>query len=451
MLDNLKVFHIIGIGGISLSAIAEFLISDGKTVQGSDEAVSSLTENLKNKGVKVFYGHEGSQLAGADAVIYSSAIKEDNPEMMEARARGLPIFTRAEILGIISKGYKKVIAVSGSHGKTTTTGMLSTIFINAGLDPAVHIGGELRKIGGNVRISSQKQFFITEACEYKDSFLTIKPDSGIILNIQPDHMDYFKTFDKLINSFTRFARGNKKNGYVYLNADDRNCAEIADIIPNTVQFSVRGKADYYASCIHKLDDMKYSFIFHEHGKKLGKIFLSVYGKHNISNALVSAAVARGQGVDFDCISSSLEEFQGVGRRFEYVAECNGGKIFQDYAHHPTEISASIKTAKGITRGKVVCIFQPHTYSRTKEMWEQFARALALADETILYPIYAARETPIPRISSYNLAKHIAKNKKGVHHVKTFSEAHTLIRKFLSAGDICLILGAGNICDLSKLF
>lgn len=434
-----------------MSALAEILVSQGHTVSGSDIALSSITEKLQSKGIKVFEGHDEKNICNSDCVVYTAAICKKNPEYLAALNRELPVFSRAEVLGMISKHYKKTVAIAGTHGKTTTTAMISSILIDAGLDPTVHLGGEHKKINGNVRLGKTRNIFVTEACEYVDSFLEISSDISVLLNIQPDHLDYFKNLENMMNSFNRFASNTSKNGSVVLNIDDENCSRICPENKKVITYSAEKKADYEAKRIVCSKSGYYSFDCFEYGKFLGRFHLGILGRHNIYNAMAAIVVARIFGIDFYSLSRSLYEFLGVGRRFELVGELNGAEIIHDYAHHPTEIKSSVSIARDITKGKIIVVFQPHTYSRTRDFFNAFVESLALADLVIMYPIYPAREEPIPGITSAEIAKHINQAGTKSIHVSTYAECYKLIESESKKGDVVLILGAGNIVGLGELF
>lgn len=442
-----RVF-LIGIGGISMSALAVFLSSRGHIVAGSDEVLSHITKRLEGFGITVFEKHHAQNVNDFDCVVYNAAISQDNEELAEARRLGKIVLSRAQLLGIVSQSFKTTIAIAGSHGKTTTTAMVSAIMLDAGQKPSIHLGGEYEKIQGNFFIGDDN-IFITEACEYKDSFLGIKSDISVILNMQPDHLDYFGTFENMLSSFKKFS-ANCAGGVVVVNGDDENAYCFEDN-NKKIYYSCEKKADYEARRISSNSNGCFSFDCIEHGKFFGRFHLSVRGRHNVYNALASIAIARQFGINFYQISRSLYEFYGVGRRFEQVGFINGASVIHDYAHHPTEIKSNISLAKVITKGKVICIFQPHTYSRTRDLFEGFVSSLALADIVGLYPIYPAREDPILGITSEKLSSVIGESGTPSVHLKNFDECFDFISKNAAIGDTVLILGAGNIVDLCKYF
>lgn len=449
MWNGKEKVYFIGICGISLSALAKILKSQGHEVSGSDTDIGEMSKDLESCGINVVYGHNECKIDDYDVVVYSAAISADNPELLRAKKLRKKILSRAQLLGEISKKYKTTIAIAGSHGKTTTTGMISTILINANLDPTIHIGGNFDKIGGNVRIGKSK-YFVTEACEYKDSFLKLKPKISVILGVQADHMDYFKTIGNLQNSFNKFAANTKKSGAVVFDASCKRSVMAANCaLCKQISVSKSKKSNQLATNIIAGNSGCYSFSYYENGKNLGRIYLSVPGRHNITNALAAIAVAREIGVDFSTIQNSLYEFCGVDRRFQYIGKINGAKVFHDYAHHPTEIKASIAVAREMNCKKLFVVFQPHTFSRTKSFFCRFASVLAKADQTIMYPIYPAREQPIKGITSEALSAKI--NKKGGHsiHLCSFEKIKDYLSQNATAQDLVLILGAGDIVNLTK--
>lgn len=440
-----KNIYIIGMGGISLSALAVMLLQKNYNVCGSDEKDNEQLQKLRELGAKVYIGHNKAHITkDLDLVVFSAAIEESNEELLAAKNMGIKIITRSEMLGLISSEYDCVISVAGTHGKTTTTGMLSSIFLNSGLNPTIHIGGEFSKIKGNVHAGGTKHF-ITEACEYVDSFLSLKNSYAIILNIQKDHMDYFKTMVNLYNSFQKFANNTNKNGFVIVNGDDEKCNKI--VAPCTkITFGLSNNVDVQAVNIRKMCSGKYSFDCVIHGKNIGSFELGVYGRHNIYNALASIAVAYFEDIDLSVTKQTLLEFEGVNRRFQNVGKINEATVIHDYAHHPSEIKASLATAREIFSGKLYCIFQPHTFSRTKTLWNEFCECFSGADLTILYPIYPARENPIKNITSKKLSESLLSSSV---YIDNYEDMYHYLAKNVNENDVVLILGAGDIVDFVK--
>lgn len=438
--------HFVGIGGISQSALASLLLCQGEKVSGSDAVKSELTEGLKQKGATIYYGHSESNVKGADLVVYTPAIHQDNPEIVAAKAQNIPIINRAELLGRISKKYNKVISVAGTHGKTTTTGMIATIFIYAGKNPTVHIGGELPIIDGNLRIGGS-EYFITEACEYCDSYLSLNSHASVILNIQKDHMDYFKTMPRLISSFNKFANNTTSNGYLVINNNDSNCSKIKF---NGTKLNFGDNGIITAKNITCDNQNYYSYNLFVCGVDMGKITLSVVGKHNVYNSLASVAVALSEGISIDIIKLALSNYTASKRRFQLIGKFKGVRVIHDYAHHPTEIAATIAAAKQKT-GKLFVVFEPHTYTRTKYLWQEFLKCFKGADHIILPPIYPAREEPLPNITSSRLARALCKKGQSAQSAISLQDAYTKVTALAKRGDTILLLGAGTIEKICNYF
>lgn len=406
--------HFIGIGGISMSGLAEILLEEGFTVSGSDNKESALTDHLSQNGATVFYGQKASNIIdGIDLVVYTAAIHEDNEEFAEAKRQNLPMLSRAELLGQLMTNYKTPVAISGTHGKTTTTSMLSHIALAADLDPTISVGGILKAIEGNIRVGGP-DLFITEACEYTNSFLHFFPKIGIILNVDADHLDFFKDLDDIRNSFHLFAKLLPENGTLIINGDIDKIEEItSDLSCRVITFGKEASLDYSAANITYNEQGNASFDVVKDGQNVAHLALAVGGEHNVYNALAAIAVADILGVPAETIQTGLASFHGTDRRFEYKGEVGGVTIIDDYAHHPTEIAATLKSAAHYPHKKLWCIFQPHTYTRTKALFSEFAEALAHADHVILADIYAARETDTLGISSAQLADAVKEDRKSV--------------------------------------
>ena len=442
--------HFIGIGGISMSGLAEILLKEGFTVSGSDSKESPLTDRLEGLGARVFYGQRASNIIpGIDAVVYTAAIHEDNEEFKAAADAGLPMLSRAELLGQLMKNYETPIAVSGTHGKTTTTSMLSHILLAGDLDPTISVGGILKAIGGNIRVGDSG-LFVTEACEYTNSFLHFFPKIGIILNIDADHLDFFKDLDDIRHSFHRFAALLPKDGTLIINSEISQYEQIiAGLNCNVITYGIHHDADYTAQNIQYDNMGNVSFDLIDHGTKKDRIFLSVNGEHNVSNALSAIITGTLLGIDLEKIKKGLLSFTGTDRRFEYKGEKNGFTIIDDYAHHPTEIRATLTAAKNYPHKTLWCAFQPHTYTRTRAFLKDFASALSLADKVILADIYAAREKDPGDISSADLARELEKLGKEVHYLRSFDEIEKFILKNLVNGDLLITMGAGNIVEIGE--
>lgn len=442
--------HFIGIGGISMSGLAEILMKEGFTVSGSDSRRSPLTEQLESRGAQIFYGQKAENIIeGIDCVVYTAAISRDNAELIEAVAQKIPMLTRAELLGQLMKNYKNAIAVSGTHGKTTTTSMISHVLLEGDMDPTISVGGILKAIGGNIRVGNSDTF-ITEACEYTNSFLDFYPKISIILNIEEDHLDFFKDLEDIRHSFHQFASLLPTDGTLIINSDILNYQEIYEGLScNVITYGSSKDADYSAQNISYDDKGRVSFDLIRKGEKAEHITLSVTGDHNVSNALASIAVAELLGLDMDTIEKGLFSFSGTDRRFEYKGSLNGVTIVDDYAHHPTEITATLKAAHHYPHHKLWCVFQPHTYTRTKAFFHEFAEALSHADHVVLADIYAARETDTLGISSKDLAAELKKRGTDAYYFSTFVEIEDFLRKNCCSGDLLITMGAGDVVNIGE--
>ncbi len=426
--------HFIGIGGISMSGLAEVLLEEGFTVSGSDNKPSPLTEKLEAAGVSVFYGQKASNITeGIDAVIFTAAIHEDNEEYQEAARRGIPMLTRAQFLGQLMTNYEMPIAVSGTHGKTTTTSMLSHILLKAQADPTISVGGILNAIGGNIRVG-HSEIFLTEACEYTNSFLEFFPKIGIILNIDEDHLDFFKDLADIRRSFRKFAELIPADGYLVINGEIENLEEIAGNLPcKVVTYGMDSRMDYSAANISYDELGRVSFDFLKKGDFAERISLSVNGDHNVSNSLSALAAA-------DILSI---------RRFEYKGEVSGIAVIDDYAHHPTEIKAALKAAESYPHREMWCVFQPHTYSRTKALFHDFTDALLLADHIVLADIYAARETDTLGVTSEALAEELREKGADAYYLPTFEEIEKFCLENCQKGDMLITMGAGDVVNIGE--
>ena len=442
--------HFIGIGGISMSGLAEILMKEGFTVSGSDNKESSLTDHLTDKGAVIFYGQKASNIIdGINVVVYTAAIHEDNEEFMEAKRQGLPMLSRAELLGQLMTNYDTPIAVSGTHGKTTTTSMLSHIFLAGDMDPTISVGGILKAIHGNIRVGSSG-LFVTEACEYTNSFLHFFPKISVILNIDADHLDFFKDLDDIRHSFRLFAELLPEDGTLVINGDIENLSYITDgLACRVVTFGREASLDYSASDIQYDEQGNASFDLIRHGIPSGHVTLSVGGEHNVYNALSAIAVADLLRVSAETIQEGLLSFHGTDRRFEYKGEFNGITVIDDYAHHPTEIEATLKSAAHYPHRELWCIFQPHTYTRTKALFDEFAQALSHTDHLILADIYAARETDTLGISSEQLARAAASYGCDAIYLPSFDEIEKYVRDHCQSGDLLITMGAGDVVNIGE--
>jgi UDP-N-acetylmuramate--alanine ligase len=449
--NKINHVHFIGIGGIGMSAIAEILLNKGFIVSGSDIKSSHITKKLEAKGAKIYIGHNENNVEGPDLIVYTSAVKSDNPEIAKGKALEIPIIDRAKMLGELMKKYKNSIAVSGAHGKTTATSMISLIFEHAGLDPTIMVGGELSEIGGNVKIGNSDNL-ITEACEYKENFLKFNPNVGIILNIDEDHLDYFRDLDHIVSSFSKFAKLIPKHGYLIINNDDYNARKVlSHAVCNIIAYGINQESDFQAKNITFNEEGFPSFDAVHKDELLDRFTLSVLGYHNIYNALASIAVCYTLGVPVDKIREKLSLFKGTHRRFDVLGEKNEIKIIDDYAHHPTEIKATLAASQKYPHKKIWCVFQPHTFTRTKALLLDFASSFNDADKIIIADIYAAREKDTGEVHSKDLVELIKKEGKDAVYIDSFEKIKNYLKDNAKPGDIILTMGAGNVYEVGKMF
>ena len=442
--------HFIGIGGISMSGLAEILLDRGFTVSGSDRSKSDLTAHLEAEGAKVIIGQKAANITpDIDVVVYTAAIHPDNEEYAAAVSNNLPMLTRAQLLGQLMSNYNTAVAVSGTHGKTTTTSMLTEILLKADANPTISVGGILNSINGNIRVGGSETF-VTEACEYTNSFLSFEPTIEIILNIEEDHMDFFKDINDIRNSFEKFAKKLPDNGLLIINNDIDKAKELTlNLNCEIVTYSFKKSSDFMAENI-SYDEKGYpEYDLVENGNKTLHIKLSVTGEHNVSNSLAVIAAARKMKVSDTAIIEGLKAFTGTNRRFEYKGKIGEVTVIDDYAHHPTEIRATLNAAKNYPHNQIWCAFQPHTYTRTKAFFEDFAKALSMADNVILLDIYAARETDTLGVSSELLAEEIKKYNENSYYFPSFDEAENFLLMKCQKGDVIITMGAGDIVELGE--
>lgn len=436
--------HFIGIGGISMSGLAEILIDSGYIVSGSDSRDSLIIERLKGLGAKIYITHNEDNVNGVDLVIYTDAISKDNEEFIKANTLGVPVIDRATFLGALMKNYENSIAISGTHGKTTTTSMLSTILNRSTLDPTILLGGQLDEIGGNVKIGS-KEYILTEACEYKGNILKYFPTMAVILNIDEDHLDYFKSIDHILETFVQYGKNLKEDSYLLINADDNNSKAVIDsTLAKVITFGINGDWDYTAEDISFSKEGFPSYILKIKGCGSYPIKLNVMGIHNLYNSLGSISAAHICGIKIEDIQKHISCYTGVHRRLEFKGYYNGIKIIDDYAHHPTEIKATLNALKNFTSGNIYCIFQPHTFTRTQLLLERFAESFTEADKVIITDIYAAREKNNGTIHSKDLANAISNKGVDATYLESFNEVETFILNNAKENDIIITMGAGNI-------
>ena len=443
--------HFIGIGGISMSGLADVLLDRGFTVTGSDMKPSELTDHLTARGAEIAFPQSADNIKpGIDLVVYTAAIHPDNPEFAAAEAAGLPMLNRADLLGQMMQNYKNSIGVAGTHGKTTTTSMLSHILLEAEMDPTISVGGILPSIGGNIRVG-KSDVFLTEACEYTNSFLSLFPKIAVILNMDADHLDFFKDLDDIRRSFRRYAQQVPADGTLVINADTPAYETITDGLPcRTITYGLDSdQADYTARDIQFDNRGCASFICVYRGEEAGKITLSVPGLHNVSNALAAVAAASAAGVPVETAARGLTSFTGTDRRFQFKGSIDGIDIIDDYAHHPTEIRATLATAAAASYHTIWCVFQPHTYTRTKTLMDEFADALALTDRVVLADIYAARETDNLGISSDTLRAEVEKRGTKAYYFPSFEEIEQFLMENCGKGDLILTVGAGDVYKIGE--
>lgn len=460
--DNPVRVHFIGIGGISMSGLAEILLDRGFKVSGSDRAPSELTEILENKGIKVYYGQVAGNISDdIDLVVYTAAIREDNEEYAEVKRRNIPMLTRAELLGQIMKNYDVSVAVAGTHGKTTTTSMITDILLAADLDPTISVGGMLKEIGGNIRIG-RSGCFVTEACEYTNSFLSFNPTINVILNIEEDHLDFFKDINDIRASFRKFAQLLPEKGLLIINADIDKYEEITEGLKCkviSVSAAAGSDADYTVSDVSYDDHGCASFKVvrkgADKGDGKGRITLHVPGAHNIGNALAAIALADHLKISREVTVRGLGDFTGTDRRFQYKGSFRpqDGEgtvtVVDDYAHHPTEIRATLTAAANYPHKRIVCVFQPHTYTRTKAFFDDFVDALTLADLVVLAEIYAAREKDTLNMSSSLIRDELTKRGKEAYYFSTFGEIEDFLQKKCLSDDLLITMGAGDVVKIGE--
>ncbi len=443
--------HFIGIGGISMSGFAELLHTMGFIVSGSDAKESKITKHLESLGINILYGQSASNItSNLDLIVYTAAIHEDNPEFVAAKQSTIPMMDRAEMVGQVMKNYESAIAVAGTHGKTTTTSMVSHILLAADLDPTISVGGILKAIDGNIRVGNSSNF-ITEACEYTNSFLKFYPTISIILNIEAEHLDFFKDLDDVRNSFYEFASKLPQNGLLIINGEIEQVDEFIDKLNcrivtygmNAPSYNFTARQITYNEFGLGAFDLYHNETFVDH------IQLSVVGAHNISNALAAIALGYEFNIPISIIKEGLLTFKGTERRFEYKGETNGVTVVDDYAHHPTEIEATLNATEKYPHKTLWCVFQPHTYSRTKAFLKEFASALSKADKIVLTDIYAAREQDPGDISSLDLKKELELLGKEVYHFSEFDDIENFLLQNCANGDLLITMGAGDVVTIGE--
>lgn len=436
-LEDFEHIHLVGIGGVSMSALAKLCLNQGKKVSGSDKNKSDITEELKHLGIKIFYNHKKENIINADLIVYTCACKLDNPEIMFAKELNIPIIERADFLAKIASSFLNIITIAGTHGKTTTTAMIGNIFDKAGLNPTIHIGGVCKNFNGNLKLGG-KNYFITEACEYQKHLLKIPHNTAVILNIEMDHAECYKDFSDLYQTFETFAKLSKDN--VVVNE------KIKSLKANNI-ISVGDNGSFFAKNIKISKNGYISFTCFKNNKYYSDFILKGYGYFNVDNALASIAVADLYKIDKKYIFEGLKTFEGIKRRFEFMGKINNQIVIQDYAHHPTQLTSVIMATKKLFNKPITVVFQPHTYSRTKYLFSGFIESLSKADNLIIMPTYAAREM---KSDGYDAKQLFLELKKINTNAKYFYSYNKIIRKLRKFNDtIILILGAGDIEKLAQ--
>lgn len=445
ILDTARRLHFVGIGGSGMCPMAEILHHRGYTITGSDINESDTLQRIRSYGIKVYMGHHGDNIGDAEVVVYTAAAKQDNPELVAAREKGIPTLERSIVLGMLTDQFANTIAVSGTHGKTSTTGMLTQILIEAGKDPSAVIGGKLPFIGGNGRVGKSENM-VCEACEYVDTFLQLHPAVSIILNVDADHLDYFGTLENIVKSFRKFSE--QTSSRLIVNGDDPEAMQAVAGLTHaeTITFGRTENSDYYITELNEEDTACEDFTLMYRGEKICRVNLQVPGEHNMIDALAAAAAAHSMGVDGACIKAALEAFTGVHRRFEILGKFNGVTVADDFAHHPTELSATLSSAVRMGYNEVWAVFQPHTYSRTYMHLNDFAEALSIPHHVVMTEILAVRETNTYDIHTSDLAAKIP----GSCWFQSFDEIADYVIANAKENDLILTLGGGDIYKCANL-
>lgn len=441
---NYNHVHFIGIGGISMSGIAALLLNKGYKISGSDRSMSDILENLKENGAEIYIGQRAENIKNPDLVVYTDAILDDNEELIAARKLDIPVVTRGVFLGALMRNYKHSIAVSGSHGKSTATSIISKILLHSSEDASILLGGELDDMDGNVHVGDDK-YLVTEACEYKGNIRYYYPQTVIILNIDEDHLDYYKDLDDIVETFKTYLRNQDENSKTILNLNEENNRLILD--------SVQGELITYAQDNYDADYVAHNIAFDEIGRpnfdlkmKDGNIEhfeLGVIGRHNINNAMAAIISTYENGIDLQTIKESLRNYTGLKRRMEIIGHVNDATIMTDYGHHPSEIEVTLDALKEHTEGKLVCVWQPHTYSRTKALFDDFLTCFDSADEVIITDIYAAREKYDSSIHSKDVVDALKEKGINAKYLATFEEARDYVYEIANPADLIITTGCGN--------
>lgn len=438
LLKTRKHIHFIGIGGSGMFPMVQILHSEGFYITGSDNNETETTKIERKMGIPVTLGQAAENIEGADLIVYTAAIMSDNPELIAAKASGVPCLERSDMLGLLTRRYSKAVCVAGTHGKTTTSAMIAQTLLEGGFDPSAFIGGKVKALGGSGR-AGKSDIFVVEACEFVDTFLKLSNDISVILNIDNDHLDYFGSIENSIKSFRKFA--SNSTGPVIVNGDDANTMKAVEgLDKEIITFGWSNKNDYYAADVRFLGGAKSGYTLMHHGKPICEIRLSIPGKHNILNSMACAAVCLYLGMNPEEMAEHIDKFPGAGRRFEILGEVNGVTIADDYAHHPTEIAATLKAAKEMNFHEVWAVFQPFTYSRTALLMDDFVTALSVADHVVMSEIMGSREK-----NTYNIyTKDLAEKIPGSVWFNTFKEMADYTMSHAKPGDLVITLGCGDV-------
>ena len=444
--------HFIGIGGISMSGLAALMLSKGYTISGSDRKASPITKHLEELGITVYEDHDPAQIEDADLVVYTDAIQMDNPEYRAAVAKKIDVIDRATFLGAVMRNFHVSIAVSGTHGKTTTTSMIATAIKDEPISPTIMVGGNLGEISGNVRIGTG-DFFLTEACEYRANVLKYFPSTAIILNIDEDHLDFFDNIDHILETFRAYAGNLGEDDLLILNKDDEYAYSMKDATKGRiVTFSHKGKADYEArNLVIDPQTGRPHYDLYIRGEKIAPIQLQVMGLHNVSNSLAAISACVENNIPVEDAIKGVLNYHGVGRRLEYKGEVDGIRVIDDYAHHPTEIASTLHALKPTVQNRLICIFQPHTYTRTKLLLDSFSHSFKESDMTIIADIYAAREKDYGDIHSKTLVEAVKANHDQAIYIGEQDEILDYIKEKSRPGDVILTMGAGDIYRVGERF
>ena len=447
--DTHQKVHFVGIGGVGVSAIAEILHNRGFIVSGSDAKSSQITQNLEQKGMKIAYEHNESLVEGADFLVYTTAVGFNHPELARAKTLNIPCISRPDMLGMLMDEYQYSIAVSGAHGKTTTSSMIAMALERTQMDPTILIGGEVKDLGSNARVGAS-QILVAEACEYKESFLSFHPHIAVLLNIDADHLDYYRDLNHIVEAFERYVSGLPADGILIYNGDDPLCEKVAQeaTCQTKLRFGMNPEFEYHPTGLGK-NKRGYPTFDMKIGEETISISLSVPGNHNIYNAMAALATVTLAGAEASSAAKFLSLFNGAARRFDEQGAYNGAKIIDDYAHHPSEVKATLKAARELPHNKIVCVFQPHTYTRTLELMDEFSNAFMDCDELIITDIYAAREKDLGKVHARELADKIHAKGQNVRYIGPFDEILQYLKTVISEGDLVFTMGAGNVCELGK--